>query len=155
MLNNDAPYDDAELGLRLGHVHRLWRMVVDRTVAPLGLTQPRWMALVMLRHLGEGATQKRLAEALGIELPSLTRTLAQLDEQGLVARRVPAGDRRVREVVFTAEGRRVLEALDARAAEARAVLLAGVPESEREALHRALRRIEGNACACLSPRQPR
>lgn len=152
MLTNHVSSDDSQLGLRLGHVHRLWRMAIDRTVAPLGLSQPRWTALVVLRHLGEGTTQKRLAEALGIELPSLTRTLVQLERQGLVARRVPAGDRRVREVVFTAEGRRVLEALDARAAEARTRLLEGVADDEREALHRALRRIEHNACEWLSLR---
>ncbi|SFH16784.1 MarR family transcriptional regulator [Modicisalibacter xianhensis] len=149
---NKKPCEDAELGLRLGHVHRLWRMVVDHTVAPLGLTQPRWTLLVILRHLGEGATQKQLAEALGIELPSLTRTLGQLEQQGLVLRRIPAGDRRVREVVFTPEGRRLLEALDARASEARALLLDGVPDTEREVLHRALRRIERNACHWLPSR---
>lgn len=149
---NDSPREDSELGLRLGHAHRLWRMVVDHTVAPLGLTQPRWTALVVLRYLGEGATQKRLAEALGIELPSLTRTLAQLEGQGLIVRRIPPGDRRVREVTFTAEGRRVLEALDERAAAVRTLLLDGVPADDREALHRALRRIEDNACAWLSSR---
>lgn len=152
MLNKLATPDCSELGLRLGHVHRLWRTVVHRTVAPLGLTQPRWTVLVTLRHLGEGATQKQLAEALGIELPSLTRTLAQLESQGLVTRRVPAGDRRVREVVFTAEGRRVLEALDARADEARTLLLEGVPDGEREVLHRTLQRVERNACDWLASR---
>lgn len=151
MLNEHA-YNDSELGLRLGHVHRLWRMVVGQTVAPLGLTQPRWTLLVVLRHLGEGATQKQLAEALGIELPSLTRTLAQLEKQGLVLRRVPAGDRRVREVLFTVEGRQTLEALDARASEARAVLLEGIPDDERDLLHQALLRIERNACSWLSSR---
>ncbi|MCP1367612.1 MarR family transcriptional regulator, partial [Halomonas sp. BBD48] len=119
---------------------------------PLGLTQPRWTLLVTLRHLGEGATQKQLAEALGIELPSLTRTLAQLEQQGLVLRRIPAVDRRVREVVFTPEGHRVLEALDARASEARTLLLDGIPDAERESLHRALHRIERNACHWLSSR---
>ena len=146
------PCEDSELGLRLGHAHRLWRMVVDHTVAPLGLTQPRWTLLVTLRHLGEGVTQKQLAEALGIELPSLTRTLAQLEQQGLVLRRIPVGDRRVREVVFMPAGWQALEALDARASEARALLLDGISDAEREALHRALRRIECNACDWLSSR---
>ncbi|GAB2784184.1 transcriptional regulator SlyA [Halomonas shantousis] len=133
------------LGLRLGHVHRLWRMVVDHTVAPLGLTQPRWTALIVLRHLGEGATQKRLADSLGIELSSLSRTLEQLERQGLVHRCTSAGDRRAREVWFTPEGRHVLAELDARANEARARLLEGIPEQERDALLRVLSRIESNA----------
>ncbi|GHA97297.1 MarR family transcriptional regulator [Modicisalibacter luteus] len=147
---NKQPCEDSELGLRLGHAHRLWRMVVDHTVAPLGLTQPRWTLLVTLRHLGEGATQKQLAEALGIELPSLTRTLAQLEQQRLILRRVPSDDRRVREIVFTPAGWQALEALDARASEARALLLDGITDEEREVLHRALHRIECNASDWLS-----
>ncbi|MDW5377060.1 MarR family transcriptional regulator [Halomonas sp. HP20-15] len=151
MRTNFLSQGDAALGMRLGHVHRLWCTVVGRTVAPLGLTQPRWTALVALRHLGDGATQKQLAETLGIELPSLTRTLAQLERQGLIKRRIRADDRRVRQVSFTAEGVRILAALDARADEARALLLAGLDEAERETLQRALRRIEINAGRWLGP----
>ncbi|MHB0777200.1 MarR family transcriptional regulator [Halomonas sp. WWR20] len=131
--------------MRLGHVHRLWRMVVDHTVAPLGLTQPRWTALIVLRHLGEGTTQKRLADSLGIELSSLSRTLEQLERQGLVRRFTSVGDRRAREVWFTPEGSRVLTELDARANDARARLLVGVSAQERDTLLRALARIERNA----------
>ena len=151
MLTNYLSKDDAALGMQLGHVHRQWCAVVGRTVAPLGLTQPRWTALVALRDLGDGATQKQLAETLGIELPSLTRTLAQLERQGLIERRIQTDDRRVRHVSFTTEGARVLAALDARADEARALLLAGLDEAEREMLQRALRRIEINAGHWLGP----
>lgn len=151
MLTNYLSKDDASLGMRLGHVHRLWCTVVGRTVAPLGLTQPRWTALVALRHLGNGATQKQLAEALGIELPSLTRTLEQLERQGLIERRIQADDRRVRLVSFTAAGARILASLDARADEARALLLDGLDDPERETLQRALQRIEINAGHWLAP----
>ncbi|WP_168380939.1 MarR family transcriptional regulator [Modicisalibacter radicis] len=151
MLTDCLSKDDAALGMRLGHVHRLWRTVVGRTVAPLGLTQPRWTALVALRHLGDGATQKQLAETLGIELPSLTRTLGQLERQGLIERRIQADDRRVRQVSFTAAGARTLASLDAHADEARALLLAGLDDAERETLQRALRRIEINADHWLDP----
>ncbi|EMP54363.1 MarR family transcriptional regulator [Marinobacter santoriniensis NKSG1] len=143
------PTNDSELGLQLAHAHRLWRAVISQTVAPLGLTPPRWTLLVVLRHLGEGATQKQLAEALSIELPSLTRTLCQLEDQGLIERQVREDDRRVREVRFTGEGRRVLSALDARANEARAQLLDGIPPEDRNHLRRMLERIETNACHCL------
>ncbi|KXS38343.1 MAG: MarR family transcriptional regulator, transcriptional regulator for hemolysin [Halomonadaceae bacterium T82-2] len=150
MQTNDLPNADTSLGMRLGHVHRLWRTVVDRTVASSGLTQPRWTALFMLRHLGDGATQKQLADSLGIELPSLSRTLAQMERQGLIERRTPSEDRRVRQVFFTAAGRRALEELETRADEARALLLAGLEPAEREIFHRVLRHIESNAAHWLS-----
>ncbi|WP_336367537.1 transcriptional regulator SlyA [Marinobacter sp. C2H3] len=141
---------DAELGLQLAHVHRLWRSVISQTVAPLGLTPPRWTLLVMLRHLGNGTSQKRLADALSIELPSLTRTLGQLETQGLIARQLCNDDRRVREVTLTAAGQRVLADLDAHASEARARLLDGISSAERQHLSTLLDRIERNACLCLN-----
>ncbi|MFC3291058.1 transcriptional regulator SlyA [Modicisalibacter luteus] len=139
--------------MRLGQIHRLWRMVVDQTVQPLGLTQPRWTALMCLRHLGEGTTQKQLSEALGIELSSLSRTLDQLENQGLVRRHVNGQDRRARNVSFTPQGRDILTALDSRTRSARAELLAGLPEEELETLWTALARIEHNVWQRLEASQ--
>jgi MarR family transcriptional regulator for hemolysin len=139
-----------DLGMRLGQVHRLWRTVIDRTVQPLGLTQSRWTALMYLRHLGDGCTQKQLAESLGIELPSMSRTLDQLERQGLVRRYTSHSDRRARQVCFTPEGQQVLVALDKRATAVRERMLADVPEEEVEALRRGLTLIERNAWIMLS-----
>ncbi|MCW8127224.1 MarR family transcriptional regulator [Microbulbifer halophilus] len=137
------------LGLWLRHVHSQWRSVVDQTVQPLGLTQSRWTVLIALRHLGDGSTQKLLAETLEIELPSLSRTLDQLAQQGLVERRTCAADRRAREVFFTPWGREVLAALETRAGEARERLLAGVSENDFDAFERVLATIEENAASEL------
>jgi len=70
---------ETSLGERLGRLHRLWRMVADNELAPLGLTHPRWTALWKLRRMGDHISQKQLAESLEIELPSLMRTLGQLE----------------------------------------------------------------------------
>ena len=134
------------LGLRLRHVDRLWRTVVDQTVKPLGLTQSRWTALIALRHLGDGNTQKALADILEIELPSLSRTLDHLARQGLIERRTSALDRRAREVWFTPKGHEVLAALENRAAEARRQLVAGISEEQLEQFRQVLSLIEQNAC---------
>lgn len=133
------------LGLRLRHVHSLWRSVVDQTVQPLGLTQSRWTVLITLRYLGDGSTQKILAETLEIELPSLSRTLDQLAQQGLVERRTCATDRRAREVFFTPRGREVLAALETRASEAREQMVAGISDGDFDAFERVLAAIEENA----------
>ncbi|MBZ9537431.1 MULTISPECIES: MarR family transcriptional regulator [Modicisalibacter] len=139
------PDADASLGMRLGHVHRLWRAVVDRTVAASGLTQPRWTVLFMLHHMGDGTTQKQLSDSLGVELPSLSRTLAQVEQQGLIVRRTPHGDRRVRQIYFTAAGREMLNTLEARADEVRTLILSGLAPADHEAFHRVLCHIESNA----------
>lgn len=136
--------------MRLRLVHQLWRAVVNQTVQPLGLTQSRWTALIGLRYLGEGNTQKALADALEIELPSLSRTLDHLARQGLIERRTCATDRRARELWFTPKGREVLAALENRAAEARERLIAGVSSDDLAVFERVLTHIERNACDELS-----
>jgi MarR family transcriptional regulator for hemolysin len=63
-----------ELSLAEQPIAPLWRTVADLELAPLGLTHPRWTALWKLSRLGGHLSQKTLAEALEIELPSLMRT---------------------------------------------------------------------------------
>ena len=75
--------------------------MADLELAPLGLTHPRWTALWKLSRLGGHLSQKTLAEALEIELPSLMRTLGQLEEQGLIERHCCSQDKRARIVTLT------------------------------------------------------
>ncbi|MFM9746038.1 MarR family transcriptional regulator, partial [Streptomyces brasiliscabiei] len=75
---------DLSLCGNMGRVHRLCREAVTAAVEPLGLTQSRWTAMIHLNHLPDGATQQQLAHSLGIEMPSLTRTVKQLEQQQLI-----------------------------------------------------------------------
>ena len=95
---------ELSLAEQLGRLHRLWRTVADLELAPLGLTHPRWTALWKLSRLGGHLSQKTLAEALEIELPSLMRTLGQLEEQGLIERHCCSQDKRARIVTLTPAG---------------------------------------------------
>lgn len=58
---------DLSLAEKLSRVSRLWKMVADRELEPLGLTHPRWTALWKLQRLGDNVSQKQLADALEIE----------------------------------------------------------------------------------------
>lgn len=137
--------DRSRIGLRLGKVHRLWKMVVDEVVNSLGLSQPRWTLLVMLRELGDGSNQAQLADALGITMPSLTRTLNQLEAQGLILRRITQEDKRTKVVFFTGEGAEVLSRLDERADVARSALLESLGPDDLIHLDKVLDKVEINA----------
>lgn len=100
------------LGGALGRVHRLWRQAISHAVSPLELTESRWAVMVHLDHLGEGCSQHALAHQLAIEMPSLTRTLNQLEQQALVERRPAPNDRRAHTLWFTEQGRRVMADLE-------------------------------------------
>lgn len=145
----DVSNQGKALGLRLRHIHRLWRTVVDNTVKPLQLTQPRWMTLVILQHLGQGVSQRVLAQALEVEMSSLSRTLDQLSRQGLIDRSVCSTDRRAREIWLTEAGHEVLVQLDQQTAQARQALLFGVSPEALEVFEQVLDQIECNAQQCL------
>ncbi|QSX33148.1 MarR family transcriptional regulator [Shewanella avicenniae] len=129
----------------LGRCQRLWRMVADAELAPLGLTHPRWTALWKLKRMGDGVSQKQLAESLEIELPSLMRTLGQLEEQGLVTRVSCTQDKRARIVNTTEAGRQVLAQLESRIVKIRAEMLQDVSSEQLKIFEQVLSQITQSA----------
>ncbi|MDY7116050.1 transcriptional regulator SlyA [Halomonas sp. SSL-5] len=135
------------IGFQLSRLPRLWRAVIDERLAPLGLTQTRWVTLYHLWRLGDGQPQCDLARAIGVEAPSLVRTLDQLSEQGLVERRPCDQDRRTKRVYLTAAATPLLERIDDVVRQARNEMLAGLEETEVATLTELLSRIEDNGLA--------
>lgn len=132
------------IGFQLSRVPRLWRAVIDHRLAPLGLTQTRWITLYHLWRLGDGQPQCDLARTIGVEAPSLVRTLDQLADQGLIERRPSEQDRRTKRVYLTQEATPLIERIDAVVTQARHEMLAGLSDSEVEQLSALLARIENN-----------
>ncbi|AVI63854.1 transcriptional regulator SlyA [Halomonas sp. GFAJ-1] len=137
----------SSIGFRLARLPHLWRSIIDRRLAPLGLTQTRWVTLYHLWKLGEGNPQCDLARAIGVEAPSLVRTLGQLEEQGLVERRACDNDRRSKRIYLTPAAMPLLEQIDSVVQEARKEMLAGLGENELEKLDGWLGLIESNGLA--------
>ncbi len=72
------------------------RRTVTESVAHLDLTESRWRVMIHMSLLGEGCTQQMVAESLEIEMPSLTRTIKQLETTGLIKRVTDTNDKRSR-----------------------------------------------------------
>lgn len=140
---------ELHLAEQLGRLHRLWRTVADVELIPLGLTHPRWTALWKLLRLGDNVSQKVLADALEIELPSLMRTLGQLEEHGYVKRRCCDTDKRARIVSLTPQGTDILKQIEARIMQIRAELLNGISHQELNEFERVISLISANAMAKL------
>lgn len=132
------------IGFKLTRLPRLWRAILDERLAPLDLTQTRWVTLYHLWQMGDGQPQCDLARAIGVEAPSLVRTLDQLTDQGLIERRPCANDRRTKRVYLTPQATPLLEKIDAIASQARTEMLAGISEDELATLDDLLTRIEKN-----------
>ncbi len=90
--------------LALLQASRAWRRVADTAAANFGLSEATAYPLVMMSRLGEGPRQTVLAEAMGVEGPSLVRLLDQLCAAGLVQRREDPSDRRAKTLHLTDKG---------------------------------------------------
>ncbi|MFB9868397.1 transcriptional regulator SlyA [Vreelandella sulfidaeris] len=135
------------IGFRIARLPHLWRSILDSRLAPLGLTQTRWVTLYHLWRLGEGHPQCDLARAIGVEAPSLVRTLGQLEEQGLVERRACDNDRRSKRIYLTPAAMPLLEKIDSVAQQARKEMFAGLSEENLKQLDDWLAVIESNGVA--------
>ena len=135
---SDAP--TAEFAGQL--LFRLWRASHTRAAQAfetIGLT-PALFALLNVIGAREGAIQQELGAMLGIDPSTMVALVDRLEEAGLAKRRPSPRDRRAREVVITAKGRRRLEAARRKVAEAEDEVLGGLSGDEREQLMTLLRR---------------
>ncbi len=91
------------IGLQLARTSKLVSRAFNDALAGAGGSLPVWLILSALR--GERPpSQQRLASAVGIEGPTLTRHLDQLESAGLVRRTPHPDDRRAVQVELTRAG---------------------------------------------------
>jgi DNA-binding MarR family transcriptional regulator len=108
-----------------------------------GLSLSRVLALLALERAGAGgAPMRELAEELGVTVPSTTGLVDRLVREGLARRQPHPTDRRVVLVVPTAEGTAAVRRSGMYLTEVMAVVLSDINEGEREALVRAVERVE-------------
>ena len=150
MVDDLTMLKELPLAEQLGLVARLWRMVVDRELSPLELTNSRWTVLWKLQRMNDNVSQKALANALKIELASLMRTLKHLEEQGLITRRCCEIDKRVRIVSFTDKGWSVISQIETHILQIRRELLAGINDDELVLVKSVLDRVAHNAFGKLN-----
>lgn len=132
---------ESNIGWILSRAAFAWRHAVDLHMAELGLTQSRWIAMLHLDRVGEGCSQKDLATDIGIEQPSLLRTLNLLEEAGLIIRQVSEEDARRKTLWFTDKGRQLMQSVEATALKGRQQMLQGLSAQERAELYTLLNKI--------------
>ncbi|HEX3408563.1 MAG TPA: MarR family transcriptional regulator [Caulobacteraceae bacterium] len=111
--------------------------LLEAALKPLALNVSRHRALSSIDHLSP-CTMRELAEFMAVDRTTLTRTLDQLADGGLVERTTPREDRRQVVLTLTAAGkaacRRSLQAIY----RVNRDLLKGMREEEQRALARGL-----------------
>ena len=141
-----------------------WRSALTWMILPVGRTWYRavskafedfWMSfssaapILAIAKVGDGSRQNVIAEAIGVDRAAMARSIDQLEELGLVERRMDPGDRRGRTLHLTRQGHSLAEDLGVIAAQIRERVLASVSAADGRAAVRTLQRLEHASAAML------
>jgi MarR family transcriptional regulator for hemolysin len=118
----------------------------DEALAAHGCSHPVWLILLALQGRRHRA-QRELAEAVGIEGPTLTHHLNRLELAGLVVRMRDPQNRRVHRVDLTPAGQAWFHEMLATVIDFDARLRAGLSDEEVAAAHDLLDRLQANVAA--------
>ena len=121
---------------------RHWRKICQATLANYGISEACAVPLLMIGRLGEGVRQVTVAQAAGMESPSLVRLLDQLCHGGYVCRTEDAQDRRAKCLSLTDSGRILVQTVEVELVRLRNEVLEGIDPRDLEATLRVLKAFE-------------
>ncbi|TKI05119.1 MarR family winged helix-turn-helix transcriptional regulator [Martelella alba] len=114
----------------LGLLHRAYRARADKVVAPMGLSTAMAWPLVLIGRHPEGIRPGNLSGKLGIEGPSLVRSLNQLVDADLVLRREDLADKRAKVLYLTPTGAAISSQIESLLNALRAELFEGLSDRD-------------------------
>ena len=116
-------------GFLIHDVSRLRRVVVDRSLKPLGITRSQWWVLAFLSRR-DGMTQTALAVDLDLTKVAIGGLLDRMEDAGFVERRADRNDGRARRVYLTRAGAKMVNAIRERVESTELEILSRVPEEQ-------------------------
>lgn len=129
----------------LSRTAKAWRRLMNVRLSGLGLSQAKWIALLLLDKAEDGIMQRELACSMGIECASLAGLLDRMAADGWIERRPCASDRRAKLVFLTRKSRTTLDEIHRIAAEVSRQLLEDIPDAKLAACEEVLAAIEERA----------
>jgi MarR family transcriptional regulator for hemolysin len=125
-------YPSAQLSLtiRIVMAGRRWRALIDEHLRQMGHSASRMEAMASIAYAPAGTTQIQIAKRIGIEGPTLTRTLDMLEADGLVERLADPNDRRNKHMKLTQAGYVALSDMFKTTERLRTVLLADMANED-------------------------
>lgn len=121
---------------------RHWRRICHTALTSYGISEACAAPLLMIVRLGDGVHQVAVAQAAGLESPSLVRLLDQLCKAGLVCRSEDPLDRRAKALSLTGDGRALAESIEGELVRLRREVLRGIDQADLEATLRVIHAFE-------------
>jgi DNA-binding MarR family transcriptional regulator len=116
-------------GFLIHDVSRLRRVVVDRSLKPLGITRSQWWVLAFLSRR-DGMTQTALAADLDLTKVAVGGLLDRMEDAGFVERRADRNDGRARRVYLTRTGAKMVNTIREKVESTELEILSRVPEEQ-------------------------
>jgi MarR family transcriptional regulator for hemolysin len=138
-----APPTRPPIGLHLTRVSKGVSHAFDQALVAAGGSQPMWLVLISLKTRSV-ASQRELAEAVGIQGATLTHHLNAMEADGLLTRRRDPANRRIHVVELTEAGEAAFHRMRVAAVAFDERLRAGFSDDELDALRRVLDRLHDN-----------
>ena len=135
-LTNFAPY-------LMNRIMGRYNASLRDEMADLGLSTPKMRALAVLSVI-DGPLIRELAVYTVVDPSTLSRSLDQLQADGLIRREVDSADSRAVRVFISDTGRSMFETLWPHMAKAQARMFRGIPEAERGAFVATLQKMLAN-----------
>jgi DNA-binding MarR family transcriptional regulator len=140
----ELPFDAPNYLLHLlAAISRYRDVGLDHALAPIGLTVARYRALNAI-VIFEPCLMGELAEFIGVDRTTITRTVDQLVAAELVVRRTPAADRRQVELSATDTGKQAVSEARPIVFDLNKRVLDGVPDRVQQAVIRAEQQMFAN-----------
>lgn len=89
----------SELFHSINQFTRHFSKMLNESLVPLGLFSAQWTIIYRLKNAGP-STQKELSSYLGVEAPTMTRSLARLEKSGWITR-TAGRDKREKKISLT------------------------------------------------------
>jgi MarR family transcriptional regulator for hemolysin len=134
------------IGLELARTAKAVSRAFDDALAELGASLPTWLVLVSL-VAGRHGAQRDLAEAVGVEGPTLSHHLNRMEAAGLITRARDPANRRVHQVELTAAGQATFQRLVDPVTGFDQRLRRGFSDDELDGLRGLLARLRANVAA--------
>ncbi len=109
---------------------RQWRRICQNTLVTYGISEACAGPLLAIARLGDGAHQVKVAQAAGMESPTLVRLLDQLCQADIVCRTEDPNDRRAKALSLTRKGRALACSIEAELTRLRAEVLQGLQPAD-------------------------
>ena len=118
---------------------------IERTeMAKFGLKGPHAQCLIAMSRYPEGITSARLCEICEKDKAAISRTVAELEQSGLVLRAQRNGVRYRAALTLTDKGREAADSVNQKAQQAVEQAGEGLDDAQREVFYRVLALIAGN-----------